>query len=851
MMAGDEAGARSAFDRQMRGAVAADSVRSERARRLRRRMAAAALACTAFAGRVHAQTTVLTSASSFGAGATLIDFEDAIAPVTTQYASLGVSFLLTNRRGATTVQDTTLRASGPAGPRALRNAIAPTINGKYPDLRIDFDRPVTRVGFDFRSLGTSDDVQLTLTGVCAGVPVAAAQFFMTSGTNWRFVGLESDAAFDYVLVEGVGPTTHAFHFDNLRFETTTADIDGDGVVDADDNCPCAANSAQGDRDGDGVGDACDNCPAFANAAQGDVDGDGRGDPCDMNDTFVEDFDGALLDGWIVLGEARAVGAEAGFDAYHGARQALIATDHLTASLALDLTPPNYGRTLVGLNELADFVGVAPAELSGLVGGAEVEGSAMKRTLEVTAGDRLTFRWCFATSEPAFNANLADFAFVVVESGDALLLADTFGRDEIAGVGPFYQWRTPYELFDFTVVESGELTLALGVLDVGNANGTSGLFVDVVTVSSASIGDPPVCTRDLTLASASFLQSAPGEFVVTEGETFVVPFTAEDLDGDALLVSALGLPSSATLTPVLGASPLTSVLQWTPTAADDTDSPRTIEVQFTDPSGQSSSCSVVVSDVNRLPACDAGESIHAVASDPSGAYVTLQGSAHDPDDPADALQYAWSVAGVTLDDPNQSAPTGLFPIGDTPAQLVVRDGRGGVAPSNVWVRVVGDFDGPVVSCSTDPESLWPPDMTMRHVRIRISANDAADGPLPLSALTLSVLSSESGLGGDDDGHGHHGKGDHDHCGKGKGHDSHETGPKPKHRPGGAPAVDATRALYRLSTPGEFGAELRLRAVFDANGRGRSYTIRVTATDSSGNVSECESTVVVRREGKPKK
>ncbi len=39
--------------------------------------------------------------------------------------------------------------------------------------------------------------------------------------------------------------------------TTPTDIDGDGVADANDNCPEIANADQADADGDGVGDACD------------------------------------------------------------------------------------------------------------------------------------------------------------------------------------------------------------------------------------------------------------------------------------------------------------------------------------------------------------------------------------------------------------------------------------------------------------------------------------------------------------------------------------------------------------------------------------------------------------------
>jgi hypothetical protein len=89
------------------------------------------------------------------------------------------------------------------------------------------------------------------------------------------VGLKSDGTVVAVGPNGNGQcTTQSW---NLGVEF---DADGDGVMNNDDNCRCAANSDQSDSDNDGFGDACDNCPAIANAGQEDADSDGIGDACD-------------------------------------------------------------------------------------------------------------------------------------------------------------------------------------------------------------------------------------------------------------------------------------------------------------------------------------------------------------------------------------------------------------------------------------------------------------------------------------------------------------------------------------------------------------------------------------------
>lgn len=73
------------------------------------------------------------------------------------------------------------------------------------------------------------------------------------------------------------------------------DIDGDGISNPQDNCPCGYNPAQTDSDNDGIGNVCDNCPGKYNPLQEDADNDGIGDDCDncvgIFNPNQEDLDG--------------------------------------------------------------------------------------------------------------------------------------------------------------------------------------------------------------------------------------------------------------------------------------------------------------------------------------------------------------------------------------------------------------------------------------------------------------------------------------------------------------------------------------------------------------------------------
>jgi hypothetical protein len=86
-----------------------------------------------------------------------------------------------------------------------------------------------------------------------------------------------------------------YGLDDTR-NTSEIDRDGDGVSDADDNCPTTKNQDQANTDGDALGDACDGCPTLQNASNHDEDRDALPDDCDPCPA-IEDFHADLdLDG---------------------------------------------------------------------------------------------------------------------------------------------------------------------------------------------------------------------------------------------------------------------------------------------------------------------------------------------------------------------------------------------------------------------------------------------------------------------------------------------------------------------------------------------------------------------------
>ncbi|MFT4514530.1 MAG: hypothetical protein ACI91B_003241 [Planctomycetota bacterium] len=186
----------------------------------------------------------------------------------------------------------------------------------------------------------------------------------------------------------------------------------------------------------------------------------------------------------------------------------------------------------------------------------------------------------------------------------------------------------------------------------------------------------------------------------------------------------------------------------------------------------------------------------------GANVVLTGSASDWD--GDALSWSWSegatllasgvvtapVEGVPVSIPDYTLAGGLA-VGTYGFTLTVSDG---VHPD--VVRLLGvdviDTTAPTLSPVADRSLLWPPNHSMVDVTITLNAGDLSG----TTAFDVAIASNE----------------DADKDGDGNTIPDFTT-----------PVVDSTNGTVHVL----------LRAERSGKGGGRTYTITITATDSSGN------------------
>lgn len=195
--------------------------------------------------------------------------------------------------------DRTPRPFPPTGGSAITNNRPgrPILEEDGCVLRVTFDVPVNRAGFQLRRL---DGDELNLIVRCFHEDVEVGTRVFDADEHFQFIAVQSSELFDELRVEFTNPADALFSLDNLVAELDLRDSDRDGTPDFIDPCPLDASGSLRDRDGDGLGDGCDtypldadndadqdgvgapddNCPGVYNPDQLDTDLDGDGDGCD-------------------------------------------------------------------------------------------------------------------------------------------------------------------------------------------------------------------------------------------------------------------------------------------------------------------------------------------------------------------------------------------------------------------------------------------------------------------------------------------------------------------------------------------------------------------------------------------
>jgi hypothetical protein len=123
--------------------------------------------------------------------------------------------------------------------------------------------------------------------------------------------------------------------------------------------------------------------------------------------------------------------------------------------------------------IEDFIGIAMGTLN-VNENFAFEGSVLKQTFNVNAGDTLTFNWNFFTNETSSGA---DYAFVSI-NGNLTQLATPSNASSSSLP---YAYTTGFQTFSQTFDAASSITLAFGVVDVNDYNVTSALWFDNVAV----------------------------------------------------------------------------------------------------------------------------------------------------------------------------------------------------------------------------------------------------------------------------------------------------------------------------------------------------------------------------------
>jgi hypothetical protein len=214
------------------------------------------------------------------------------------------------------------------------------------------------------------------------------------------------------------------------------------------------------------------------------------------------FNGGFEDGfnnWETIGDYRIETSSFGSRPVEGNSQAFLSTAFNEVVGVAQNSNPIIGGDAVpvtfisGLLSLEEFLGVSAFlgdnSLDSVATATPIEGSAIRQTFTAQAGQILSFSWNFLTNESVDRAavdSLNDFAFVLIQSdfsNQLFSLADT--RSDFSSSSTLFNNETGFRNYSYTIPTTGTYSVGLGVVDVGESTGTSGLLVDNVAVPEPS------------------------------------------------------------------------------------------------------------------------------------------------------------------------------------------------------------------------------------------------------------------------------------------------------------------------------------------------------------------------------
>jgi hypothetical protein len=203
-------------------------------------------------------------------------------------------------------------------------------------------------------------------------------------------------------------------------------------------------------------------------------------------TFLNgNFESGNLAGWNSSGDVAVVSIAT------LSPKALVGSYAAALTTASKINQDDYPNAIGGLNlsgvepsgagfttELNTFLGISQTALDIDSTTQSVEGSALKQTISLLAGDKVNFKWQFLSADSI----VGDYAFVSI-NGVVTKLADLAGASASTGLLLPLNFATGVNTFSYSASSSGAYSFALGVVDVVDYVGSSMLIVDDFQVTA--------------------------------------------------------------------------------------------------------------------------------------------------------------------------------------------------------------------------------------------------------------------------------------------------------------------------------------------------------------------------------